>query len=79
MHLGDLLRTDPDAGEHLRILGPAPAPLARLRGYYRFHLLLKSRRRRRLTAVLRRLADQVEEKGRQGGHVIIDVDPVSLM
>jgi len=79
LHLGDLLRSDPDAGEHLRILGPAPAPLARLRGYYRFHLLLKSRRRRRLTAVLRRLADQVEEEGRQGGHVIIDVDPVSLM
>jgi len=79
MHLGDLLRADPDAGEHLRILGPAPAPLARLRGYYRFHLLLKSRRRRRLTAVLRRLADQLEKKGRQGGHVIIDVDPVSLM
>jgi len=77
--LADHLRADPDAGEHLRIMGPAPAPLARLRGYYRFHVLLKARRRRRLTAVLQRLADRAEALPRQGRHVSIDVDPMSLM
>jgi primosomal protein N' (replication factor Y) len=77
--LGEQLRADPDGGGQLRILGPAPAPLARLRGYYRFHLLLKAHRRRRLTTVLRRLADSLEGISLQGGYVAIDVDPMSLM
>lgn len=77
--LEDLLRQDPDAVDHVRILGPAPAPLARLRGQYRFFILLKSSRRRRLTAILARLADQLEQEGQQGGHVALDVDPTSLM
>jgi primosomal protein N' (replication factor Y) len=77
--LGEQLRADPDGGEHLRILGPAPAPLARLRGYYRFHLLLKAHRRRRLTSVLQRLADSLEGMSLAGGFVTIDVDPLSLM
>jgi primosomal protein N' (replication factor Y) len=35
-----------------RILGPAPAPLARLRGEHRFQILLKARNRTRMRAVL---------------------------
>jgi len=73
------LRADPDAGEHLRILGPAPAPLARLRTYHRFHLLLKARSRRRLSAVLHRLAARLEQDRVPPGEVACDVDPSSLL
>jgi primosomal protein N' (replication factor Y) len=73
------LRTDPDAGDRLRILGPAPAPLARVRGRYRFHILLKSASRRRLTAVLRRLGAGLERDRLGHGRVAIDVDPASIL
>ncbi|MFQ5669470.1 MAG: primosomal protein N' [Acidobacteriota bacterium] len=74
-----MLRADPDAGEQLRILGPAPAPLSRLRGRYRFHLLLKSLSRRRLTAVLQRLGRNLEAARGPARGVSIDVDPVSIL
>jgi primosomal protein N' (replication factor Y) (superfamily II helicase) len=38
-HIAELLKTELDAaGETGRVLGPAPAPLARLRGNYRFQI-----------------------------------------
>ena len=73
------LHGDPEAERHLRILGPAPAPLARLRGRHRFHLLVKSRSRSRLTAVLTRLRQGMEADGVKGSVVAIDVDPVNLL
>jgi primosomal protein N' (replication factor Y) len=73
------LRDDADAGERLRILGPAPAPLARVRGRFRFHLLLKSASRRRLGAVLQRLAAGLERERIAGARVEIDVDPASIL
>jgi primosomal protein N' (replication factor Y) len=73
------LRSDPDAGDRLRILGPAPAPLARVRGRFRFHILLKSASRRRLTAVLRRLGEGLERDRLGQGRVAIDVDPASIL
>src|SRR5918911_2712994 len=41
-----------NTARRLRILGPAPAPLARLRGEHRVQILLKSRSRPRLRATL---------------------------
>ncbi len=55
--LGDLRRG-------VRILGPSPAPLARIEGYYRIQFLLKASSRARLNAILRRLAEECEELGR---------------
>jgi primosomal protein N' (replication factor Y) len=66
-------------GNEASLLGPAAAPIARVRGQYRFHLLLLSRRRdliRRLAAEAR---NAVEEKFGRKCKVIIDVDPVNLM
>ena len=59
------------------VLGPAPAPLARLRDRWRFHCLLKSLDRRRLREAVRaalRDAPAAEEVG-----VEVDVDPISLL
>jgi primosomal protein N' (replication factor Y) len=59
-----------------RVLGPAPAPITRLRGQYRAQLFLKGRSRRTMrTALLEAVAERPELRRR----MIIDVDPLSLL
>ena len=41
------------APEGVRVLGPCTAPIARIKGIYRFHLILKSGSRKALNAALR--------------------------
>jgi primosomal protein N' (replication factor Y) len=65
--------------EHLRVLGPVDAPMARRAGRYRAQLLIQSSDRRRLHEVLANLRpalenDPVARKVRWS----IDVDPVEL-
>jgi len=63
-----------------RILGPAPAPLSRLRGEHRFQLLLKSRNRPRLRQVLDlALAEAAATSGCDIQQVNVEIDPVNLM
>ncbi|MDT7806830.1 MAG: hypothetical protein QOJ70_643, partial [Acidobacteriota bacterium] len=63
-----------------RILGPAPAPLARLRGEHRVQLLLKSRNRPRLrTLIEMALGEAAGVPGCDLGSVNIEIDPVNLM
>jgi len=63
----------------LKVLGPASAPLARIEGRYRIQFLLKSGSRARLNDVLRRLADDCEQRGIPPQSVMIDMDPVKIM
>ena len=63
----------------LRILGPAPAPLARLQGKYRLQFLLRSKSRARLHAVVERMADYCYRQGVPPRALMIDIDPASLM
>jgi primosomal protein N' (replication factor Y) len=62
-----------------RMLGPAPAPLSRLKGEHRFQLLIKSRNRKEL----RRVADAALKNAVDGGMnlrtVNLEIDPVSIM
>lgn len=60
----------------VHILGPAPAPIERLRGRYRMQILLKAAESRRLAQVLRAARPAA---GRSAIRTIIDVDPVSMM
>ncbi len=63
-----------------RILGPAPAPLARLRGEHRFQLLLKSRHRPALRAVVEMaLASAASLPGCDLQSINVEIDPVNLM
>jgi primosomal protein N' (replication factor Y) len=63
-----------------RILGPAPAPLARLRGEHRLQLLIKSRNRPRLRAVIEMaLASSAAAPGCDLQSVNVEIDPVNLM
>jgi len=64
---------------HVRVLGPATAPIAKIKRTYRFHLVMKGESRRALQQALRALLAHAEETGIARANLIIDVDPVSLM
>jgi primosomal protein N' (replication factor Y) (superfamily II helicase) len=63
----------------VRVLGPATAPIAKVKRVYRFHLVMKGETRAALQRALRALLAHAEEAGIPRAHLIIDVDPVSLM
>jgi primosomal protein N' (replication factor Y) (superfamily II helicase) len=62
-----------------RILGPAPAPLARLKGEHRFQLLIKSRSRRQLRAVADAALKSAVERGTNLRSINLEIDPISIM
>jgi primosomal protein N' (replication factor Y) len=64
---------------HVRVLGPATAPIAKIKRTYRFHLVMKGESRRALQHALRALLAHAEGAGIPRANLIIDVDPVSLM
>ncbi len=63
----------------IRILGPAPAPLERIKRMHRHQMLIKSSSRSTLHHLLDRLRQHIEERKIEATRVIIDVDPVSLL
>jgi primosomal protein N' (replication factor Y) len=65
--------------EGLKVLGPAPAPLARLKREHRFQFLLKSPRRSTLVRALGGCVAFCAAKEIPETAVLVDVDPVSLM
>ena len=73
--LAQHLRKNADAGR-FSVLGPAPAPVARLRGEYRAQIFLKGGHRAGMReAVLAALAAEPEMRRR----VAIDIDPISIL
>jgi primosomal protein N' (replication factor Y) (superfamily II helicase) len=69
----------PEEAKGLKVLGPAQAPLARLRRDYRFQFLLKAPRRSQLTATLSACLDFCTKKEIPEGAVLVDIDPVNLL
>ena len=65
--------------EQVRVLGPASAPIVRIKRIYRFHLLLKAAQRQALARMLRAGLEQAEALGIPRRSLIIDVDAVNLM
>jgi primosomal protein N' (replication factor Y) len=63
-----------------QILGPAPAPLARLRGYYRWQALLRGPAVQPLHAAARRALPDMRARARQQSVTMtLNVDPVTMM
>ncbi len=59
----------------VQVLGPAPAPLVRLRGRYHYRLLLKSPDRKLLRQVTALLAARIDQ-GLSPAHATLDIDPL---
>jgi primosomal protein N' (replication factor Y) len=64
------------AGKNVRLSGPAPAPLERLQGKWRFQSLLRAPDR---GAVLRVLEEAIPDQPPGGTQIATDVDPQDLM
>jgi len=63
----------------IRVLGPAAAPLTRLKRDYRYHFLLKSASREKLNGLLRAMLTYAGEQKIPRSNLIVDVDAVWLM
>jgi primosomal protein N' (replication factor Y) len=86
--LGEILRPALVPGEG-EVLGPAPAPLSRLKGKYRYHLTIKTSR---LEGIAEKLAESLTayesfrnsycrgaQIAREDISMAVDVDPVTLL
>jgi primosomal protein N' (replication factor Y) len=77
--LAALARTSKEAlARRVEVLGPSAAPIARLRGRYRFRVMLRAAERGPLRAVLGDVHEGMERVDRRV-RVVIDVDPVAML
>ncbi len=65
-------------GGDVAVLGPAPAPIARVRGRFRYRLMLRSAKRSRLRSVAASIADAIDG-GLGSARASVDIDPVSML
>ena len=65
--------------EGIRVLGPAAAPIVRLKKDYRYHFVVKSASREKLNALLRSMLAYAAQQKIPRTQVIVDVDAVWLM
>jgi primosomal protein N' (replication factor Y) len=70
---------DSTRNEGVRVLGPAAAPILRLKQDYRYHFVLKSDSREKLNAALRSMLAYASQQKIPRTQVIVDVDAVWLM
>jgi primosomal protein N' (replication factor Y) len=61
--------------EYMTLLGPAPAPFARLRGLYRYRLLIKANKNFRIQDLIKNWA----QTGKRDVSIQIDVDPYDFV
>jgi primosomal protein N' (replication factor Y) len=67
------------APEGVRVLGPCTAPIARIKGTYRFHMILKASSRRALNGALRGMLAHAECAAIPRRNLTVDVDALRLM
>jgi len=65
--------------EGIRVLGPAAAPILRLKRDYRYHFVVKSASREKLNALLRSMLSYAAQQKIPRTQVIVDVDAIWLM
>ncbi|MBW6514562.1 MAG: primosomal protein N' [Candidatus Syntrophosphaera sp.] len=63
--------------EEVFLLGPAPAPFARLNNLHRQHVIIKGRNPSAVKSVISRISEDYAPPPQV--HVLIDIDPLSLM
>lgn len=78
--LAGVARSHP-ACKDMRVLlqGPVPAPIARIRGRFRYRFFLRSEDRRALRAVSAAVARAIDDISRSTVRASLDIDPVSML
>ncbi len=74
--LGYFLTPAPD---RIKIMGPAEAPVTRLKNEYRYQFLIKAASRKALNELLRRAQSFAREQKWSATALVIDVDPLTLL
>jgi primosomal protein N' (replication factor Y) len=64
-------------GSKIRVLGPAPPPIAKLRGHYRYQAMMISQDAAALNSVLARIQSTTKPPGEN--LYLIDIDPVDML
>jgi primosomal protein N' (replication factor Y) len=63
----------------VRVLGPCTAPIARIKGVYRFHMILKATTRKALNEALKSMLAHADASGVPRRNLVVDVDALRLM
>ncbi|MFA5142641.1 MAG: primosomal protein N' [Candidatus Omnitrophota bacterium] len=71
--LAQAIRTEDPS---MLMAGPSPAPIARMRGYYRYNIVLKHKERRQSCVLLKKVLGSFRRP--HGVLIAVDVDPVSM-
>jgi len=69
----------PQATDSLRVLGPAAAPLARLKTEYRFQFLIKSQKKAALARLLSGALAYCDQQEIPQTAILVDMDPLQLL
>ena len=82
----DALRMSTELGHHIsmsmetiKILGPAEAPVPRLKAEFRYQMLIKSASRKDLNTLLKKARDYGRSQKWSATALVIDVDPLTLL
>ncbi len=66
--------------EILRVLGPSPAPIERIKQRYRWQVMLKSKELRPMRAALAAMRAEIAPLAQENRvYLIIDIDPVRML
>jgi primosomal protein N' (replication factor Y) len=78
--ISGILKKWPKRGKEIQVLGPAEAPLSKLKGKYRWQILIKCGR----AVLLHYLLEEVQRVSKKilrssGVSMIVDVDPYQML
>ncbi|HTR63040.1 MAG TPA: primosomal protein N' [Candidatus Binataceae bacterium] len=66
--------------EEMRVLGPSPAPIERIKQRYRWQVMVKARELRKLRSALARMRTEIAPRAeRDKVMVAVDIDPVRML
>lgn len=66
-------------GAEVRILGPAPPPMSRLRGKFRFHILMQCADASVLGGVIRRVREDTKTPPKTDIQYVVDIDALDML
>ena len=63
----------------VRVLGPAPPPIGKLRGKFRFHILLQSTDNTKLGQTVRLATAEIRPPAKDDIQFVLDIDPIDML